>query len=106
MGLRLKILSGFLILSTMLVIAGLWSMNELNSVGSTVQKILDENYQSIHAAKIMKEAVEREDSGILLLLLGKWKEGRTIINSADSLFMSKLAFVIQNITIKDEKKYR
>lgn len=105
MGLRLKILSGFIILSLMLLIAGLWSIYELNTIGSSVQKILDENYQSIHAAKIMKETLEREDSAILLLLLGKWEEGRSILNSADSLFQEKLNFASLNITIPGEQDH-
>lgn len=105
MGIRIKILSGFLVLSLMLFTAGLWSIYELNSIGSSVQKILDENYQSIHAAKVMKEALEREDSAILILLLGKWKEGRSILHSADSLFNQKLKFATMNITIPGEDKH-
>jgi methyl-accepting chemotaxis protein len=104
MGLRIKILSGFLILSLMLLIAGLWSIYELSTIGSSVQKILDENYQSIHAAKMMKEALERQDSGILLLLLGKWEEGRDILASADSLFEAKLNFAVKNITVEGEQQ--
>jgi len=103
MGLRIKILSGFLILSLMLLIAGLWSIYELSTIGSSVQNILDDNYRSIHAAKIMKEALEREDSGILLLLLGKWEEGRKILTSADSLFKAKLKFAFDNITVEGEQ---
>lgn len=102
MGLRIKILAGFLILSAMLLLAGLWSIHELNLIGSSVQKILDENYRSIRAAKTMVEAVEREDSAILLLQLGKWEEGRTILNSADSLFLDRLRFAMNNITIPGE----
>lgn len=102
MGIRIKIFSGFLVLSLMLLVAGLWSIYELNSIGSSVQSILEDNYQSIHAAKIMKEALEREDSAILLLLLGKWEKGREIINSADSLFNEKLHFAMNNITIPGE----
>jgi len=104
MGLRIKILSGFLILSLMLLIAGLWSIYELSTIGSSVQKILDENYQSIHAAKVMKEALERQDSGILLLLLGKWEEGRQIMTSADSLFVANLEFAYNNITLEGEQE--
>lgn len=105
MGIRIKTLSGFLILAVMLLIAGLWSIYELNSIGSSVQKILDDNYQSIHAAKLMKEALEREDSGILLLLLGKWEEGRNILNHADSLFDAKYKFAAMNITIQGEQNH-
>ncbi|UCF62782.1 MAG: MCP four helix bundle domain-containing protein, partial [bacterium] len=104
MGLRIKILSGFLILALMLLIAGLWSIYELSTIGSSVQKILDDNYRSIHAAKIMKEALEREDSGILLLLLGKWEEGRAILTSADSLFNANLDLAFDNITIEGEQE--
>jgi NtrC-family two-component system sensor histidine kinase KinB len=105
MGIRLKILFGFLVLSLMLLIAGLWSIYELNSIGSSVQNILDDNYESIHAAKVMKEALEREDSAILLLLLGKWEEGRAVLASADSLFEAKFKFASMNITIPGEKEH-
>lgn len=105
MGIRIKIISGFLVLALMLLTAGLWSIYELNSIGSSVEKILDENYQSIHAAKIMKEALEREDSAILLLLLGKWDEGRSILNAADSLFNVKLEFALKNCTIAGEEEH-
>ena len=104
MGLRVKILSGFLILSLMLLIAGLWSIYELHFLGASVQKILDENYQSIHAAKNMKEALEREDSAILLLMLGKWEQGRQILGSADSVFKENFDFANSNITIPGEEE--
>jgi methyl-accepting chemotaxis protein len=105
MGLRLKILSGFLTLSMMLFIAGIWSFYELRSVGTSVQKMLDENYKSINAAKMMLEALEREDSAILLLILGKWEEGRTIIASGDSLFQQGFQIANNNLTIPGEKAY-
>ena len=104
MGLRIKILSGFLILSLMLLIAGLWSIYELNFLGTSVGKILDENYQSIQAAKNMKEALEREDSAILLLMLGKWEQGRNILDSADSVFEENFNFANKNITIPGEEE--
>lgn len=105
MSIRIKILSGFLVLAAMLVIAGGWSVFELNSIGSSVQNILDDNYRSIHAAKVMKEALEREDSAILLLMLGKWEQGRTILKSADSLFIDRLQFAEKNITIPGEQQH-
>ncbi len=105
MGIRLKIFSGFIFLSLMLLIAGFWSIFELNAIGSSVHKILNENYQSIHAAKVMQEALEREDSAILLLLLGKWEEGRDILITADSLFNQQLKFTLTNITISGEQAH-
>ena len=103
MRLRLKILSGFFILVLMLTIAGIWSITELSNLGSSVRQLLDENYKSINASKIMLEAVERQDSGILLLLLGKTDEGRKIILSGDSLFALGFEIASSNVTIENEQ---
>jgi len=103
MGLRVKILSGFIILAAMLAIAGWWTIYELRSAGFSMQTMLNENYRSIHAAEDMIEALEREDSAILLLLLGKWEEGRTMISEADKIFMEKLSFLNSNITVPGEQ---
>ncbi|MEJ2544751.1 MAG: hypothetical protein P8Y99_11860, partial [Calditrichaceae bacterium] len=59
----------------------------------------------IHAAKRMKDALEREDSGILLLLLGNWEEGRKIINAADSMFNQEMQIAYNNVTIEGEKMH-
>jgi len=40
----------------------------------------------------------------LLLLLGKWEEGRAILTSADSLFNANLDFAFDNITIEGEQE--
>jgi len=104
MGLRIKILSGFIILAIMLCLAGAWSIFELGSIGGSVQALLDDNYKSINAAKKMLEAIEREDSGVLLLLLGRWEEGRPIIESAEVLFREGLEIAEGNITIEGEKE--
>ncbi len=105
MGIRAKILLGFLILATMLFLAGAWSIYELRTVGSSVQRLLDDNYKSIEAARLMTEALEREDSATLLLLSGHWKEGREIIESADSSFQQAFEIAQKNVTIPGEKSY-
>lgn len=103
MGIRAKILTGFLILAALLLVAGAWSIYELRHIGISVQKILDENYKSIDAAKVMTEALEREDSAILLLLLGKRDEGRAIITTADDSFQKALEIARNNVTIPGEQ---
>jgi len=99
----MKIMLGFLILALMLIIAGVYSIYELTTLSASVQDLLDDNYKSIHAAKQMIESLEREDSGILLLLLGKWKEGRSTINEADKTFMAALKLAKSNLTISGEQ---
>lgn len=96
---------GFLILAVMLAVAGAVSIYELRAVGASVQGLLDDNYRSIEAAKKMTEALERQDSGMLLLLSGKWKQGRQTIQTADQKFRQALATAENNLTIPGEKAY-
>lgn len=103
MNLRMKILSGFVILALMLMIAGVWSMWELSKVGVSVKNILDENFESIESGKNMVSLLEDEEEGILLTLQGKWNEGRFLILRSDEKFMEKLDYAFSNITIKEEK---
>lgn len=105
MGLRTKILCGFSILTIMLFVAGVWSIYELTTVGTSVQTLLDDNYKSINAAKVMVEALEREDSAILILLSGNWEEGRSIMESAEALFQKGFDSVKANVTIPGESAY-
>ena len=105
MKIRTKILLGFLILAVMLAVAGAYSIYELTTIGTSVQKLLDDNYKSINAAKMMIEALEREDSGVLLLLSGKWKQGRETITTAHENFKKAFETAENNLTIEDEKQY-
>lgn len=105
MSLRLKIISGFLILAVMLITAGALSIYELKNIGHSVQALLDDNYKSINAAKNMIEALERADSGVLLLLSGEWEKGRTTIEEANKDFQEAFGVAKNNITIPGELEY-
>ena len=105
MSLRFKIMSGFLILSVMLFAAGALSIYELTHIGQSVQSLLDENYKSINAAKNMIEALERQDSGILLLISGERERSRSTIEAADKDFREAFQVAKSNITIPGEAAY-
>lgn len=105
MRLRYKILSGFILILAMLIVAGSFSIIEFSKIGKSVEDLLEDNYRSIEASKMMLEALEREDSGVLLLLHGKWKEGREIVNYGDSLFNKSFRIVKNNITETNEENY-
>lgn len=102
MKLRMKIMSGFLILVIMLAVAGIFSIYELLSISSSVQSLLDDNYKSIDEAKKMIEALESEDSGLLLIISGKRTEGRQMIEKADTIFQSALDTAKRNCTTTKE----
>jgi methyl-accepting chemotaxis protein len=102
MKIRLKILLGFIILAVMLIVAGVFSIHELTDIGASVQHLLDDNYQSINAAKIMIEGLERQDSGVLLLLSGQRQKGRTTILAGDTEFAGAYKTARSNLTIPGE----
>lgn len=104
MKLRLKILGGFLTLAFMLLIATGWSMFEVQFFGSTLNDMYENNYKSIAASKLMKEALEREDSALLLILLGNDDRGIKILSAADSMFTNNFELAKSNITIAGEEQ--
>ena len=105
MKIKLKILSGFSLIIIMLIIAGTMSIYEFSRVSKSVKVLIEDNYKTIEASKTMVEALEREDSGILLLVSGQWKKGREILQSADSLFLDAFHVAKNNITEKGEDTY-
>ena len=105
MKIKFKILSGFTLIILMLVIAGFMSIYEFSRLSKSVTTLIDDNYKTIEATKTMLEALDREDSGILLLISGNWKKGREILDSADSSFIAAFQIAKNNITETDEDKY-
>ncbi|MBN1820883.1 MAG: hypothetical protein JW833_09200 [Prolixibacteraceae bacterium] len=103
--LKLKIMTGFFLLASLLLIAGAISISEFTKLSKSVNSLIEDNYKTINAAQAMLESLEREDSGILMLMLGQWEEGRIIIESADSSFMLALNIAEGNQTEKDEDIY-
>ncbi|MCF8378720.1 MAG: HAMP domain-containing protein [Bacteroidales bacterium] len=103
--LKLKIFASFMLLIAMLAVAGTISIAEFRWLSNSVHGLIQDNYKSIEASKSMIEALEREDSGILLLLLGEWEEGREILKSADSLFISAFMTAKNNLTEQNENEY-
>ena len=105
MKIKFKILAGFMLLIIMLLIAGAMSVYEFSQIGKSVKALIDDNYETIEASKTMIEALEREDSGILLLISGQWRKGRTILESADSTFLAAFDKAKNNLTETDEGEY-
>jgi len=101
MNLRNKILSGFFTLALMLIIAGAWSIYHFHFIGNRVNRIMNWEYKSINNSITMLHALEREDSAILLSLLGNLSESSFILQKADSLFVDGLNQAKSSIEEKD-----
>ncbi len=100
--LKSKIFASFMLLVVFLAVAGAISIYEFRKLSLSVHGLIDDNYKSIEAARTMIESLEREDSGILLLLLGETTNASKIINSADSAFLSAMNVAKNNLTEKNE----
>ncbi|MGM0381312.1 MAG: ATP-binding protein [bacterium] len=102
--LKSKIWFGYAVL--LLIIIGVASWSTFNFIGlrSSINDILIENYHSIKAAEKMNEALERQDSAILLLLQGEEKQGVEFFQENEQDFYRWLIKAEENITIDGETK--
>ena len=78
MTLRKKILIGYGASLAMMSLVFAWAVVNLVFLGRASEAILRENYRSILAAENMVEALERQNSGLLLLFLGDRGRGAPI----------------------------
>ncbi len=102
--LRKKIFLGYGITLGLMVIILIWAFLHLQNLGQAGDAILRENYRSILAAENMVYALERQDSAILLILLGFEEEGWKQFRENEGQFFQWLGRAKDNITIEGEDK--
>ncbi|HRX84379.1 MAG TPA: ATP-binding protein [Phycisphaerae bacterium] len=78
------------------------SVANLVVLGRATDAILSENYRSILAAENMVDELERQDSAILLILLGDADAGTAQFHASEAVFLQWLARAKDNITIAGE----
>jgi hypothetical protein len=104
LGLRTKLVLGFVGLLAILIAVGVESITLLDRLGGSIDVILRENYVSVIAAGRMKEALERTDSGALFALAGEEGQGRTLAEQHRPRFEEALKTELGNITLPGEKE--
>ncbi len=104
MSLRIKLLLGYLVFITALVVLGGWSALRLREMGGVSQRILSDNYDSVVAAQDMKESLERQDSAVVFSLLGQ--SDRALAQMREHRFRFDRAFekAANNITEEGERE--
>jgi PAS domain S-box-containing protein len=101
-GLRGKIFLGFLIVVFILIVVAFWAIINFNNLSDAINNIMVENYQSIKATESMVEAIERQDSAILMIINGQSTDGRKTFRVNEKDFYKWLARAEDNITIEGE----
>jgi NtrC-family two-component system sensor histidine kinase KinB len=99
---RKKILLGYGASLLLIIVVLSGAMFLILRLGRASESILRENYQSIQAAENMIDAVERQDSATLLILLGYEQQGASEFRENESLFLQWLGRAKDNITIPGE----
>jgi NtrC-family two-component system sensor histidine kinase KinB len=102
MTLKKKILIGYGVAFALMGLVVAWAVINLVSLGRASGAILSENYRSILAAENMVDALERQDSAILLILLGEKDKGADQFRENEAVFLEWLARARGNITIAGE----
>jgi NtrC-family two-component system sensor histidine kinase KinB len=100
--LRKKIFIGYGITLVLMVLILIWAFLHLWDLGQASEAILRENYRSILAAENMVYALERQDSAVLLILLGYEAEGWKQFRENEGHFFQWLGRAKDNITIEGE----
>lgn len=104
MKLKTKILAGYSVALALVVLVCGWGVVNLSRLGRASQAILQENYRSILAAENMIDAIERQDSATLLVLLGDEKLGNEQFQTHEVVFLQWLGRAKDNITIPGERQ--
>ena len=100
--LKKKILTGYGVALFLMAALVTWSLVNLSGLGKASDAILRENYKSILAAENMIEAIERQDSAILLIILGYQDESLEQFSENEAAFLQWLARAQDNITVAGE----
>ena len=102
MNLKKKMLIGYGVVFIFMGLVVAWAVGNLIYLGAATDAILKENYRSILAAENMVDALERQDSAVLLAILGEVDKGIDLIREHDSEFLQWMARAKDNITIAGE----
>jgi len=100
--LKTKILAGYGITLALIGFVGFWGVFNLRRLGNASNAILQENYRSILAAENMIDAIERQDSATLLILLDDEATGTQQFRTNEIEFLQWLGRAKDNVTIPGE----
>ena len=100
--LRKRILTGYGVVLILVALVLAWALVHLLRLGHATDAVLSENYHSINAAESMIGALERQDSGTLLYILGYTEDGIGQFDRGEDAFNRAFARARSNVTIAGE----
>lgn len=104
MSFRARLLATYLMFVAALAALGVWSAWRLEQAGAVSERILSENYESVVAAQIMKESLERQDAATLFAELGRTDRAQRQLGEHRRRFDTAFARAAGNITEPGESQ--
>lgn len=104
MSLKKKILIGYGVAFTLMGLVVCWAIVNLWSLGKTTDTMLRNYYRSIQAVENMQDALGRQDSGILLMLMGDVSRGESQVRDNGSQFLKWLDRAKESIFVAGESE--
>lgn len=101
MRLRTRVLFGYWYLVALVIFSAGGAAIEFQRLGNNIDQVLTENFESVRASMDMVESLERQDSAVLGVLLGK-DGARSAVRESQATFMRALERARANITIAEE----
>src|SRR4026208_802520 len=98
MSLRARLLTGYGVFISAIVLLGAWGAWRLRDMGSVSRRIISNNYDSVVAAQEMKESLERQDSAALFALLGARDKAMVQLREHRARFDANFQKAANNIT--------
>jgi methyl-accepting chemotaxis protein len=102
MRLATRILLGYWYLVILLVIIAAGAALGFHTLGSNIGRVLTENFDSVRSSTAMMESLERQDSAVLALLLGR-EGARHALETSEESFRQALGRARANITLPEEE---
>jgi methyl-accepting chemotaxis protein len=101
MSLRARILLGYWYLVALLVVSAVAAALGFHRLGSNIGTVLEDNFDSVRSSMLMLDALERQDSAVLALLLGD-QGSAALLEDAEKTFARAVRAARDNVTIPEE----
>jgi signal transduction histidine kinase len=99
-----KISIVYLSLVLLIAIVGITASVNIFNLGGSINGLMSANYKSIQAANFMTEAVERQDSSVLIYINVDKQKGKDLFADNNEEFLKWYNVCANNVTEKGEKE--
>lgn len=104
MNLKTRLLLGYGYLVTLVVLGAITAALGFSRLGDDLGQVLADNFESVRAATDMIEALERQDSALLALLLGQEEGAEAALSPSETAFRQALEAARANLTEESEEQ--